>query len=342
MIGVLLLVSGMLFWLYYLSGVNVFEFAQREPLQTPYHQAQPSAMSEVSTEPTSPQADSEQGMPTQLPEQAMRDMADTQQAILQYPQYSQPYQHIGQALESWNQAYPVTVPVLNGDAQMALHVAQYYFLYPEPITGEIVSSVAIDSARIELVDNETQNVLYHTRSDGTFRIRPEESWPRELRLLADVRFQGVREQLSADLQLQVPQVFIEEVDAARIEGTDMTATVHLRVEQAGIVRLRGVLADGNGERLAVLTAQEHVGQGNQSIQLKAHHSVLPSEPVELYFMNPVIERMSSHPGELQSYGVSEQSQWPLGCINPSMLDTTPHQPSDAEQRQLEFLQNWGG
>ncbi|MCL5049933.1 hypothetical protein [Aliidiomarina maris] len=52
--------------------------------------------------------------------------------------------------------------------------------------------------------------------------------------------------------------------------------------------------------------------------------------------------MSSYPGDLATYGTSAQARWPLGQLQPSLLDTQPYQPDANEQRQLEFLRRWAG
>lgn len=70
--------------------------------------------------------------------------------------------------------------------------------------------------------------------------------------------------------------------------------------------------------------------------------MLPSQPETLFINHVVLERMSSYPGDLATYGTSAQARWPLGQLQPSLLDTQPYQPDANEQRQLEFLRRWAG
>ncbi|RUO31987.1 hypothetical protein CWE12_03070 [Aliidiomarina sedimenti] len=275
--------------------------------------------------------------------EAMQAMASQQQAILQYPSYSQPYEYIGAAHRNWNRSYPVEIPVLDGDETLSLQLQRYHHIYPQAIEGELVASMAIDVVRLELVDADSGTLLYSVSSDEpSFAIALEADWPRNLRLRAEVSFGGGREQLSTDLTFHYPAARVTAVGQASVEGDDVVAEVTAEVEQAGIYRLRAVLSEDESQPLAVLTARERLATGQQRFLIRAHHSVLPEHAAELYLTDLVLERMSSHPGDEQGFGQSNRTSWPLGTVNPADIDTSPYQPDAQEQRQIEFLRNWQG
>lgn len=338
-----LIVVASLLWLHFFSHLRVVEV----PASLPESGSMPAPNARPVT-PTLAVPSNDEEAPDELAseppvyaDQGASAALQTQQRILSYPSYAQPYEFNGPALLDWNQAYPVEMPILDGREQLALVLSQYYFMFPEPITGRVNASTDVSDVRIELIDVDTQQVLANS-SGMQFTISTQEGWPRELRVRAYVRVAGAPEQVSADLQFHIPSAHLDAIESANVQGTDWVARARLDVKRAGIFRLRAVLETAQGQRLAVITAEERLDIGRQSMWLKAHHSVLPSQPETLFINHVVLERMSSYPGDLATYGTSAQARWPLGQLQPSLLDTQPYQPDANEQRQLEFLRRWAG
>lgn len=339
--GVLVLCIGMLTLLYYPSDLTVVETLSPDPVILQQAQVTVSQSPEYAVFGIDDEHDGALELAKLALQQPMQDMISQQQSILNYPGYSQPYDHIGEAFVNWNRTYPVEIPVLEGDESMSLQLLRYHHVYPQAIEGRVSSSVNLNSVRIELVDVDSGIVLHSERGDGHFRVKSESGWPRNLRVRAEVNFMGGTEQLTTDLNFHYPSATIEAVSQAHVVKQNVVAEVTVNTDQAGIFRLRTILEDASGTRMAILTTRENLEQGRQTFQVRAHHSVLPDHPVELFLNIPVIERMSSHPGELATYGQSKKPRWPLGRVNPAMLDSEPYEPNESEQRQLEFLRGWG-
>lgn len=338
----IILITGFI-WHGYFNKLQILEIpAQPETVEPVFAAPETSARPAPSMTDIDPAANSSASESSAPVQRQMQGMATQQQAILSYPDYSQPYTYLGQAFESWNQAYVVEVPVLDGTETVALQLNQYHYIYPQPIEGSVNASAALQDVQIELVEVGSGAILHSQRSDGDFLIATQADWGRELRIRAQVRVREQQEQLSTDLNFHYPAATVEAVGEGRVEQDHVLTEVTLHTEEAGIYRVRAALEDEAGNRLAVLTARQRLGEGRQAMQIRAHHSVIPQSATELYLVSLLVERMSSHPGELQRYGQSNQERWPLGSVNLFLLNTTPYTPTESEQRQLEFLQNWQG
>ncbi|WP_404398938.1 hypothetical protein [Idiomarina loihiensis] len=269
--------------------------------------------------------------------QAVHNALTIQRKLLSHPSYSQPYGSVGASFQQWNSPHPVDIPILDGEEHLSLRLSHFHYVYPDAIKGKVDASVGVGSVRLELIDVRTGTTLHIQQSKSEFLIPLELNWPRQLRIKATVEFDGGSEELSTDLNAHYSVATIKAINDARVNQQDLVSEVTLHTEKPGIYRLRGILEEEKGTRLAIVTATEFLGAGSQTLMIKIHHSVLPNKTVELALTNLVIEKMSSRPGEAKRYGRSERMRWPIGKVNPDRLDQTPYSPSQQEQQQLELL-----
>lgn len=262
---------------------------------------------------------------------------------LSYPSYSQPLNpHDTQWLEPERYS-TVSLPVLDGDAQAALSLEKYRFIYPEPITISVSGTLPVEAMTIELLDVETHHILFKQRvNEASLELPGKTDWPQEIRVKATIDFTSGTDVLTADFHYYQPVAEITQVEAPSSAGSDMAIPVQIQVEQSGIYRIRANLFTQSGQPIAVLTEKQRLGEGKQSLTLKAHYSVLNGHNDTLELRTVQVEKMSGFPGEKAQYGISRQAIWPLGTFNTRLLKQAPYQPSAEEQQRLDFLRSAAG
>lgn len=282
----------------------------------------------------------------QLPDELQREVTEQftllskdYAAEVAYPAYSQPLSASDVSYLEPNYFSVVDVPILDGSHTASLSLDKYRFYFPEPVTVRLDTDLTVDNVVLELFEPTTREQLVIVRSQEVNVIFvPKESWPQEIRVKATVSFAEGTDILTADFSFFVPVAYVESVSSPYPVNADMCIPLTLDVKKNGIYRVRANLFTTDGQAVAVLTNKEKLGQGEATLDLKAHKSVLAGRDGAFELRNIQVEKMSSYPGEKTSYGVSQFKVLPIEYFDVSTLSDEKHQPSAEEQQRLEFLQ----
>ncbi|MCW8329895.1 hypothetical protein MD588_13880 [Photobacterium sp. SDRW27] len=259
-------------------------------------------------------------------------------AEIKYPPYSKPITENNLSYLEPNYYSAVDVPVLDGSETASLSLEKYRYLYPETVTVSLNSRLAVSNIKFEFYEPTTQQVLTTKQTDTkSITVKPEESWPQEIRVKATTDFEQGTDVLTADFTFFVPTAYLVSVGAPSSEGADMVLPLNLDIKQAGIYRVRANLFTLEGRAVAALNSKAKLGDGEQVMNLKVHSSVLAGTEGDYQLKHWVIEKMSGFPGEKACYGTSPYDTISLEPFDLHTLSYEPYTPSPEEQQKLEFL-----
>ena len=261
------------------------------------------------------------------------------QQVLQFPPYSRPIIDGNSPYLHWNHFEEVSVPVLDGQHSAALSLKQYRYFYPDEIEVGLKTSLEVVTASLDIEDVINQKTLATLPIDNNvWRIRPDNAWPEELRLVARISFIEGDDIISADLRIYHSVASVVSVGVGIPDNTDMVVPLTLQIDKSGIYRVTSNLYQSDGSAIASLLFKQPLSEGEQTIELKAFHSLLPKREVDYTLSDIVIERMSGFPGEKAQYGKDSKERYYIGTFDGRLLSNEPYQASDREKQQLEFLQ----
>ena len=270
-------------------------------------------------------------------------IADAYAKEITFPPYSKPLSIQDKGLLKPNHFVPVSFPLKNGDS-LSLALSKFRFIFPEPIQFTLHSSNGDHlSATVELVNSITNEILLTqplslTQGSGQTTIAGDQAWPTELILKVSINELDSKQPITALFQYVSPVAEIVSVGERYPDEADIVIPVSLDVTKAGLYRLRANLYSKKNQPIAILTGQEKLDQGIQTLPLKVHKSVLNNHegPYELTTFQ--LEKRSASPGELTEYGTSQQDSYVIESIALSLLSDDPYQPSENELKRLQFLE----
>ena len=273
------------------------------------------------------------------PAQSLALITQRHQQVLQFPPYSRPIIDENSPYLHWNHFEEVSVPVLDGQHSAALSLKQYRYFYPDEIEVGLKTSLEVATASLDIEDVINQKTLATLPIDNNvWRIRPDNAWPEELRLVARISFIEGDDIISADLRIYHSVASVVSVGVGIPDNTDMVVPLTLQIDKSGIYRVTSNLYQSDGSAIASLVFKQPLSEGEQTIELRAFHSLLPKREVDYTLSDIVIERMSGFPGEKAQYGKETKEHYHIGTFDGRLLSNEPYQASDREKQQLEFLQ----
>jgi hypothetical protein len=266
-------------------------------------------------------------------------VAQQYQQNLVFPPYSQPLTVYDEDRLKPNQFFPVTSPVGEQGGELTLSLSQYRYVYPQAIELTI-SAQNLGKAQVTLSDTK-QPLKTHSGvardNELVITFKGEEDYPRNLQLLVEADIVGKMVPVVAQIQYMPPSATLTSFDNAYPRIDNMIVPANLTVIKSGLYRLRANLYSGTSP-LAHLVAKARLNEGSQQIDFKAHWSVLPKQTNDLRLSDFVVERMSPSPGELNSFGESEISEFTIDDFAYDSLQQLPYQANKQEMQSLEFLQ----
>lgn len=262
---------------------------------------------------------------------------------LNFPPYSQPLtQKDFDRLEP-NHFNPQSIPVDDFGASVSAALSKYRYTYPETVFATL-SGENIDNASLSLVDISSGKTLltrkfeqddntWHAEFDG------ERNLPNQLQATVKANINGKVISIALALKYVDSVATLDSFDPAISQDADMVITANLITREQGLYRVRANLFDANNQPIAHLVSKERLNKGSDSLELKAHQSVLQGRLAPFYLSTFSIELMSPAPGKPTKYGDSSITQFEITDFSTTSLSELPYQPSKQEQQRLQLLQN---
>lgn len=271
---------------------------------------------------------------------AAEQVATQYERALKYPPYSQPLSEFDEDRLKPNQFYPVESPIDDKGNAVTVSLSKYRFVYPEEITLK-VSAGGLKNVNVELANTDTKETVTTYKSnaqDGEANVifKAEEDYPRNLQIFVEANVDGKQIPVVAQIQYMPPSATLIGFESAYPQSENMLIPANLKVVKKGLYRIRANLFTGDTP-LAHLVSKQRLSEGSQTIDLKAHWSILPQGMADMRLSGFVIERMSPSPGERNSFGNSEISHFDINDFPFDSLQQLPYQPNEQEKLSLEFL-----
>lgn len=271
---------------------------------------------------------------------AAEQVAMQYQNALKYPPYSQPLSEFDEDRLKPNQFYPVTSPIDDAGNALVVSLDKYRFVYPQKITVKIAAQNLVE-VNVALSNTDTKAAISSKtttaqQGEATISFKGSEDYPRNLQLFVEAKVAGKKVPAVAQIQYMPPSATLIDFDNAYAQNENMVATAHLKVIKSGLYRIRANLYSDTSP-LAHLVTKKKLSQGSQTVDLKAHWSVLPQGVVNMRLSDFVIERMSPSPGERNSFGSSDIAEFEITDFAYDSLQQLPYQANEQERMSLEFL-----
>lgn len=292
----------------------------------------------------------------QLPEamqQSFALVAQSYAAEVTTPAYSRPLTAADTQLLAPNQFFAQSIPA-QGGGTFRLEASQYRFSYPEAVRVSLITSgINLDNVRVELISEAEGTVLISqslqngsavNQAEGRYdaELEAEKSWDGELRVQFSFDYQGERQHLQTGIEYSQPVATITGVGAPSGLGADLLIPVQLKVEKAGVYRLRANLFTTSRQPVAQLTMSKKLSSGSASIDLKVHKSVLAGRAGPYLLNTFVLEQMSASPAEPTRYGSSAVAEYEVEYLSLDTLTDDIVEISPEEKQRLELLQKLAG
>lgn len=263
---------------------------------------------------------------------------------LNFPPYSQPLTAKDFDRLEPNYFNPQTIPIDDVGTTVSAALSKYRYTYPETVFATL-SGENIDNAVLELVDitngksllkrefKQEANNNWATQFDG------ERNFPLQLQATVKAQVNGKDINIALALKYVDSVATLESFEPAYSQDADMVIKANLTAREQGLYRIRANLFDVNNQPIAHLVSKKKLNKGSDSIELKAHQSVLQGKQAPLYLSTFSIELMSPAPGTPTKYGDSTINQYEIKDFAVSSLSDAPYLPSKQEQQRLQLLQN---
>lgn len=262
---------------------------------------------------------------------------------LNFPPYSQPLTSQDFDRLEPNHFNPQSIPVDDFGNSVSAALSKYRYTYPETVFATL-SGENIASASLFLVDISSGKTLltrkfkqgdnsWHAEFDG------ERNLPSQLQATVKASINGKVISIALALQYVDSVATLESFEPAISQDADMVITANLTTREQGLYRVRANLFDANNQPIAHLVSKERLNKGTDSLELKAHQSVLQGRKAPFYLSTFSVELMSPAPGKPTKYGDSSMTRYEIMDFATSSLSDLPYQPSEQEQQRLQLLQN---
>ena len=279
--------------------------------------------------------------------QSFKLLASAYAAELELPPYSRPLTIDDEHLLQPNRYIPQSVP-LHGGASATIVVPKFRFSYPDaiPVTLQI-SGLTVSDVSVQLRHESSSDTVANEDMRGTPQsfsatLEPEQDWNGAFEISVSFSANGTTQVLKTGIEYHNPVATVTGVADSLGVASDMQIPVQLEVKQAGFYRLRANLYTEQRQPLALLTATEKLGTGQQEITLRAFKAVLRNNSGPYILGSFVLEKRPAVPGELSQYGDSEKAEYRLDHFSLSQLSDEPWQPDEQEMQRLQFLQQMAG
>jgi len=262
---------------------------------------------------------------------------------LTFPAYSQPLGSNDFDRLNQNHFNPQTIPVDDNGTTISAQLSKYRFAYPEPIDAMLIGE-NIDYAQLDLIDINSGDTLLSSQfnqhdNQWTAQLNGQQDLPAGLQANVRARVNGKNITIALALKYIESVATLEGFEPAFHQDSDMVIRGNITTKSKGLYRVRANLFDANMQPIAHLVSKERLDKGSNTIDLKAHQSVLQGQQGSLFLSSFTIELMSPAPGKPTRYGDSAIKQYEIKNFAFSSLNETPYQPSQQEQQRLLLLQN---
>ena len=259
---------------------------------------------------------------------------------IRYPKYSLPLTRERAEGYQGNRFDPISLP-LSGDGTFTVTLEKFRFVEDENIlvvasvTGRQVISQRMSAALESATARDTLASSELTQSsDGFYQGQLTAAGePGEYRLIVEATIDGEAVRHVSTLTIEPDLGDFDGLGDADIRNNDLVIPVHFKPKEAGFYSLSAQLLD-NGRPIALLNAEKRLDSTSNTIDLRAHGSVMARETVEgrLQIRHLQIRRLPAQPGDRTDYGFGPDEGYSFTPPDLESLTDTPASDPESEQR----------
>ncbi len=259
---------------------------------------------------------------------------------IRYPQYSLPLTEARAEGYQGNRYQPVRLP-LPGDGSFTVTLEKFRFVEDEDIlvaatiTGpQVVSQRMTATLETAASRNAVESTELTSSADGIFQgILNAGGDPGEYRLIVEASIDGETVRHASTLTIEPDLGDFDGLGDPRIRNNDLVIPVQFNARESGFFSLSAQLMD-NGRPIALLNAEQRLQGSGNTIELRAHGSVLAGEQVEgkLQLRHLQIRRLPAQPGDRTDYGFGPDEGYSFTPPDLESLTDTPASDPESEQR----------
>ena len=342
LLALTLIVSGAVGLGYFLSADNPFRFSwiagesERESLPrsgTDNTQPKPVPIQPPTTEKQEPSGNAVGFM--------LASAASQYSQNIRYPTYSIPISEDLASAYSGNRFDPVELP-LDGGGQFTVTLEKYRFVQEEDIlvaasiTGSQVVGPSLDvtlespESRQALASATLKNESGAPYYEGVIEADAE---PGEYRLIVEATIDGKPVRHVSTLTIEPVLGEFDGLGDPKVTNNDLIIPVHFDAKDPGFYALSAQLYH-NGRALAQLQAEKRLDGTTDTLELKAHGSVLAHREISgnLELRNLQIRRLPASPGDRTDYGYGPDDGYSFSPPDLDGLTDSPAGDPESEQR----------
>lgn len=260
---------------------------------------------------------------------------------IRYPEYSIPISEEQAKAYAGNSFDPVELP-LEGDGQFTVTLEKYRFVQDEDIlvvatiTGSQVAgdhlgaTLESTESRQEHASATLQKESGEPYYDGVINADAD---PGEYRLIVEASIDGEPVRHASTLTIEPDLGEFDGLGSPRVNDNDLVIPVHFDAREPGFYALAAQLYY-NGRPLAQLQAERRLDGTTDTLELKAHGSVLADRDIngELELRNLQIRRLPAKPGDRTDYGFGPDDGYSFSPPDLDGLTDSPASDPESEQR----------
>lgn len=263
------------------------------------------------------------------------------QQNIRYPSYSIPISEDQARAYSGNRFDPVELP-LDGGGQFTVTLEKYRFVQEEDIlvaasiSGSQVVGQSLDAtlesteSRQALASAPLRNESGSPYYEGVISADAD---PGEYRLIVEATIDGKPVRHASTLTIEPDLGEFDGLGDARVNNNDLIIPVHFDAKEPGFYALSAQLYY-NGRALAQLQAEKRLDGTTDTLELKAHGSVLAHRGItgNLELRNLQIRRLPASPGDRTDYGFGPDDGYSFSPPDLDSLTDSPAGDPESEQR----------
>ena len=329
------------------SGIGYFLYAEND---TSFHWKTASGSSKVAPDTTgSPEKASAkvQEHSTTPPKEPSDDalgfmltnVAQQYAQTIRYPEYSVPLSKEQAEAYAGNRFEPIALP-LPGEGKFTVTLEKYRFVAEESILIAATVSgpqVVSDTMKATLERSETRDTTASTSLSSTDNmyqgVLEADGEPGDYRLIVEARIDGKTVRHVSSLTIEPDLGEFDGIGSTRISNNDLVIPVLFDANEPGYYSLSAQLVD-NGNPIAQLQAEQRLDGTQDTIELKAHGSVIASRNISgnLQLQNLQVRRMPAMPGDRTDYGYGPDEGYTFSPPDLTSLRDEPARDPESEQR----------
>lgn len=260
---------------------------------------------------------------------------------IRYPAYSVPISEAQAKAYAGNHFDPVELP-LEGNGRFTVTLEKFRFVQDEDIlvvasiTGPQVVGNRLE-ASLESSETRQQHAstsLHRESGDAYYEgVISADAEPGEYRLIVEATIDGKPVRHVSTLNIEPDLGEFDGLGTPRVNSNDLIIPVHFDANEPGFYALAAQLYH-NGRPLAQLQAEKRLDGTTDTLELKAHGSVLANREItgKLELRNLQIRRLPAKPGDRTDYGYGPDEGYSFSPPDLDGLTDSPASDPESEQR----------